>query len=441
MEKRYKLSCTVFYRQYGDRVLLFCTQNKNAYILNDASKQVLDFFCEYAGINEFLKSLSDFSISDSEKDELVSFIETLINEGILVEEHKLCEREDDALITFHREYLPENQLYSVFFELTYRCNEKCKFCYCVTDESKQELTTAEIKQVLDDIADMNALEVTFSGGDPFIRKDFFDILEYARKKNLLINIFTNGLAISDDDVFRLKELNIKSIHFSIYSHLPEKHDAFTQVPGSFGKTISVMKKCVLLNIPVNIKTTILNYNIDEAAEIIKLAERLGTTIQAGVSVSVKNDGDNLPKAFCLNDVNEYVKALQIIGQNIEMECQTTNIISDIDNTADYHICGAGKNILSINPYGEVFPCNSLMLVCGNLRDISIKDIWGKSDKLNQVRNFSMNMIKGCEKCSNRGYCGFCPGSAMMETGDPLMKYSEACAIAEAYKIHKLQEDD
>ena len=438
--KKYKLSNSVFYRKYGKHVPLFFTENKNAYIFNDASMCILEFFHDFASINDFLKSLIEFNLSGSEKAELIKFIENLVSEKILIEEYKLCESNDDALISFHRELLPKDQLYSVFFELTYRCNEKCKFCYCVVDDNNQELSTAEVKRVIDDLVKMNVFEVTFSGGDPFVRKDFFEILEYAREKELLINIFTNGLAISDDDIFRLKKLHIKSIHFSIYRHIPKKHDAFTQVVGSFDKTVSVIEKCILINLPVNIKTSILNYNIDEAREIIKLAESLGTTIQTGVSVSVKNNGDNTPKVFCLNNVDEYVKALKVIGQNIETECRTEYTASVTDNDSNYHICGAGRNILSINPYGEVFPCNSLMLSCGNVRNLSIKDIWDDADVLNRVRNFTMSMIKGCEKCDKQDVCGFCPGSAMMETGDPLMKYSEACMIAEAYKIYKSKED-
>lgn len=433
---KYRLSNAVFYRKYNDHVLLFHTGNKRVLILNTIGKDILDCFQEWITPEECLSLLrQSYDISKDQEKMVADFIEEMLSKEILVEENILSERKDSAELWFQNELLPENQLYSVQFELTFRCNEKCRHCYCVTDDRK-ELSTEEIKRILDELYEMNVFEVTFTGGDLFVRQDAFEILRYARSKAFLVTIFTNGIALSDSDILSLKELNLKSIHFSIYSHIPEKHDAFTQVKGSFDKTIAVIKKCVLIGIPVNVKTCILDYNMDEIGDILQLAKSLGTTAQVSLAVNAKNDGDLSPIEFRLKRIEDYVKVMKTVNENLEIHCSNNYKQLRPDRGA---ICGAGRRSLNIDPYGNVFACNALLINCGNVREKPIRDIWEHSDALKQIRGFTVDRIKGCEGCPDLIYCNFCPGSAFTETGDPLQRYDEACTIKEAKKLVNLEE--
>lgn len=427
-----RLSPAVFYRQYGENVILFQTQNKRVLVLNAGSKAILDCFQDWTDEENYINNLrQEYQIGDAQEEVLVSFIRKMVEDGILEEENILSEKKDGAEIWFQNELLPRNQLYSVQFELTFRCNERCRHCYCVTEPQRQELTLAEIKRILDDLYDMNVFEITFTGGDLFVRKDAFEILRYANQKRFLINIFTNGIALSDSDIFALKELNLKSIHFSIYSHIPEKHDAFTQVKGSFAKTTDVIKKCVLIGIPVNIKSCVLDYNMAEIGDILQLAKDLGTTVQVSMAVNAKNDGDLSPTSFRLKKIEDYVAVMKVVNSNMEIHCSNDYKQLRPDSGA---ICGAGRKSLNINPYGDVYACNSLLMLCGNVREQSVRDIWEKSEVLKQIRSFTFNQIKGCEGCAQLQYCNFCPGSAYTETGDPLRRYEEACILTEAKKL-------
>ena len=196
---KYRLSNAVFYRKYNDHVLLFHTGNKRVLILNTISKDILDCFQEWITPEECLSLLrQNYDIPEDQEEMVAGFIEEMLSKEILVEENILSERKDSAELWFQNELLPENQLYSVQFELTFRCNEKCRHCYCVTDDRK-ELSTEEIKRILDELYEMNVFEVTFTGGDLFVRQDAFEILRYARSKAFLVTIFTNGIALSDSD--------------------------------------------------------------------------------------------------------------------------------------------------------------------------------------------------------------------------------------------------
>ncbi len=426
---KFKIASDVFYRLYGDHTLLYRTGSKMVYLFNASAKEILDCFLEETDVESCLAVLEKkYGYSEDIRAGVVSFIDQIYTAGVLVKENVLVEDRNNAEVLFKDQFMPENTLYSVLFELTFRCNERCRHCYCVQDD-KNELTTQEVMRVLDELAEMNVFEVTFTGGDLFVRKDVFEILEYAYRKRFLISIFTNGIALEDRDFLRLKAIYPKAIHFSLYSHIAEKHDAFTQVKGSFEKTIAAIKKCVLLNIPVNIKTTAMEYNYEDIEGLLTLAKRLGTTIQVGMSVNAKNNGDLSPVQFRIDSIEKYSKIIKLIGDNIEFCGDEALYPKERDR-----ICGAGKHALSINPYGEVFPCNALLLSSGNVLECPLKEIWNGSNTLQKVRSFTFSQIKGCEGCSSKIICNFCPGAAWAETGDPLQRFDEPCNLMKAKKL-------
>ena len=281
---KYILSKSVFFRQYGENTILYNTNDKNVFVFDGCAFDILNIFSNYNSIEECLNVLNKkYNLTKEDRTGISSLILQLVNMKILKCENILTEQKDNIEAYHRSQLLPENTLYAVQFELTFRCNERCKHCYCVTDKPlREELSTKEIKNILDDLYDMGVFEVTFTGGDLFVRKDTFEILEYAYSKKFLVNIFTNGIALSAKDFIKLKSLNLKSIHFSIYNYIPEKHDAFTQVKGSFEKTINAIKTCVTLNIPTNIKTCVNEENAQDIEGILKLAKELDTTIQISI---------------------------------------------------------------------------------------------------------------------------------------------------------------
>ena len=128
--------------------------------------------------------------------------------------------------------LARNIPLSVQLDLTYRCNERCVHCYLDHDDHG-EMTTSEIKHLLKEMADAGVFILTLSGGEIFLRKDFFEILEYARLElNFCVKLKTNALMIREREAARIRDIGIESIQISIYSHRPEVHDAITLVPGS-----------------------------------------------------------------------------------------------------------------------------------------------------------------------------------------------------------------
>ncbi len=360
---RYRLSDAAFYRKYGEYTLLFQTKTKGVFVLNAVSKDILDCFKNWNDSEGCLKELrKSFDIKNEDEKPVIEFIERMASSNILEEEKILSEKKDGADLWFQNDLLPKGQLFAAMFELTFRCNEKCKHCYCVKDKKKKELSTEEIKKVITELQKMNAFELTFTGGDMFVRKDAFDILKYAKSLGFLINIFTNGIALTDSDFLILKSLNPKSIHFSLYSDKSEEHDNFTGLEGSFLKTTDAIKKCVMLGLPTNIKTCVMDFNKGAIGGILTLAKELGATAQVSMSLSAKNDGDTKNTSLRLKKVEDYANVMKTVNENIEIHCSNDYRILRSSSGA---ICGAGIRSININPYGDVFPCNSLLIKCGN----------------------------------------------------------------------------
>ena len=432
----YKVAPDVFYRQYGENTIVYRVDPQKVYLFRGMTAEVLDCFRSAREAEEGVAILREkYALSEETERGLFTLIEGLGKAQILQGERSLLENRDSAETYFQEKILKEGTLYSALFELTYRCNEACKHCYCVTD-GQDELTFSEIDRVLNELREMNVLELVFTGGDLFVRNDAFDILEAAYSKGFLFTVFTNGIALRDTDILRLKACHPKSVHFSIYSHIPEKHDAFTQVRGSFERTLSAIRKCLLVGIPVNITTVAMNYNVDDIEGIMALARSLGTTVQVGMAVNAKNDGDTSPTQFRLDGPNAYASVINMVNRNIEFRCERG--YEDARSRTD-RLCGAGVNDISIDPYGNVFPCNALHIKCGNVRGSSVREIWENSPELRRIREFSFEKIEGCETCPDWQFCNFCPGSAFSETGSALKKYEEACKITEAKKCAEINQ--
>ena len=426
MQNRLRLHPAVFYRKYADKTVLYHTEQQRVYTFNASSGNIFDQFKAYCRVSDAIAALKlIYEVEDEEAFHcsISDFVNEMLEKGILKEEFN----QREAVKTLEKEigesFSVGGQLCSVLFELTYKCNEKCRHCY-IADENRRELSTAQIKSILDELAAMNVMNVVFTGGEVFFRKDAFEILEYAYSKRFVIDIFTNGNLIDGNDYIRLKRIYPRSVQFSLYSHIPEKHDKITRVKGSFEKTLKSIQSCVTIGIPVNIKTPVFDETFEDVPEIIKLAKEIGVSIEIGSNITPKKDGNLEPTKMEISDIEKGKKLNEIIADIIPSEYNEQKKSLDYDCLKN---CSAGDKSLSINPYGEVFPCNMLPLCIGDLTKQSIQNIWETSEKLKwwRANNYRKNR-KGCEKCDLAAACAYCPGEAMIRTGNPLSKYDKAC---------------
>jgi radical SAM protein with 4Fe4S-binding SPASM domain len=301
---------------------------------------------------------------------------------------------------------------SVQLDLTYRCNERCIHCYLDHDDHG-EMTTAEIKDLLDQMADAGVFYLTISGGEILMRRDFFEILEHARARTFCVSLKTNGVLIRKKEAERLRELGVQSVQISIYSHRPEAHDAITKMPGSFRQSIEAVRLLRKQGLHVTLANVLMVQNAQDYPGVRALAAELGAQCTLDPTITPMMDGDR-----SILKLNVDQAALQgvfrdgaLVG-NVEEFCAPPRSVDE--EALDMLPCSAGHTACYVSPYGDVYPCVQFPLPSGNVRSIKFVDIWRDSPQLKEVRSITLRDMPSCSQCTHGATCTRCPGLAYME---------------------------
>lgn len=213
----------------------------------------------------------------------------------------------DECASFEREMMQwawqHGFLFSAHLELTYRCNEACIHCYnpgaflLPGDHSRRqrdEMDTAEWREIMDQLAEIGVFRLSLSGGEATLRKDFFELVAYARKLGFAVVIFTNGINGNSGFVEKLAQLWPHSVEVSIYSSIPDIHDQVTRVSGSFQRSVDCIRRLNSAGIKTSMKTTLMNSTVGGYADCRKLAKSLGVTLIMDTNISPNLDGKLTP---------------------------------------------------------------------------------------------------------------------------------------------------
>ena len=301
---------------------------------------------------------------------------------------------------------------SVQLDLTYRCNERCVHCYLDHDDHG-EMTTTEIKKLLDELAAAGVFFLTMSGGEILLRKDFFEILEYARALLFSVKLKTNAVMIRERQAERIRSLGVQSVQISIYSHRPEVHDAITKVPGSLKRSLQAIRLLKAHGLNVTIADVLMLQNIQDYPGVRALAAELGVLFTIDPTITPKIDGDRsiLNLNVDRTALGRVFRDEALVG-SVEEFCRPPKEADDDD--LDGQPCSAGHTACYVSPYGDVYPCVQFPLPSGNVRRTPFLEIWRRSEQLNEVRSITLRDLPSCSKCVHGATCTRCPGLAYME---------------------------
>jgi AdoMet-dependent heme synthase len=302
--------------------------------------------------------------------------------------------------------------FSAQLDLTYRCNEQCIHCYLDHDDHG-EMTTAEIKNLLKEMAEAGVFILTFSGGEIFLRKDFFEILECARSLTFCIKLKTNAVLIREAQAARLRDLGVESIQISIYSHRHEVHDAITKIPGSLRHSINAIRFLKSQGLKVIMANVLMTQNMQDYNGVRALAEELGAEYTLDPTITPMMDGDRGVLALNAGEsaLHNLFREEAFVG-NADEFCAPP--LPPDENSMAALPCSAGHTACYVSPYGEFYPCVQFPLSCGNVRQQRFIDIWRDSEQLKEVRSIRLRDLSGCSQCAHGSTCTRCPGLAFME---------------------------
>ena len=205
-----------------------------------------------------------------------------------------------ATARLRRKIVEKNIPISASFELTYSCNINCNICYQFLPD-RNELTTLEVKNILDQLADAGCLYLSFTGGEPLLRKDLWEIAEYAKEKTFALTLQTNGTLLGLHEADRIKKLNFFEVHISVLGADDSTHDRITRTKGSFRKAINAAELLIERGITVVFKTTVMKENFAEYKDIWKLGKELGARPYFSPVIYPKTDKNKGPLEHRLSD--------------------------------------------------------------------------------------------------------------------------------------------
>jgi radical SAM protein with 4Fe4S-binding SPASM domain len=325
---------------------------------------------------------------------------------------------------------------SAMLELADRCNEVCVHCYQVQGQ-KGELATDDWRKILDELADLGVLFLVLSGGEVTLRKDFLDLVAYARSKRFATKIYTNGLTMTPALARRLAELGVFEVQISLYSTKAEVHDWVTRVPGSFDKSVAGIRALREVGIAVVMKSPMTQFNLAERAAYQALAAELDVDFTLDPQVDAREDGTLDPQAFRLS-MEQYREVLEDLATP-DPEVGDAPILERQQGAP----CGACAGNIHVEANGELRPCTLLDVPVGNAVTDGIARAYETHPDALAIRALTWADLHGCRDCDLQPYCGRCYANAKREGGDALGPYAGACQKAKVHYelLHGVRLDD
>ena len=318
----------------------------------------------------------------------------------------------DQYKQFLRESARQRRLLSAHWELTYRCNERCTHCYldvlAPNAPAPDELNTEECLRLLDEMANLGVLNLTLSGGDILVRRDFFQIAEYARAKRFLLRLFTNGILIKPEVANRIAALHPYAVEISVYGADALVHDRITRVPRSFELSTRALRLLNERGVRTVMKTPLMRENIHQLGAIRNLARTLGAQFHYDITITPKDTGGLSPLKHRLS----YADLVKLFRHELTPEGWVGRQVRP-----DQPTCGISQSALVIDPKGNIFPCVQTRTCIGNVREQSLESIWRESPIWAELGKLMLDTLPVCRTCELNSLCVRCHGLAQVEDGD------------------------
>src|SRR5262245_2489726 len=364
--------------------------------------------------------------------------------------------------------------YSVSWNLTGRCNLECAHCYLSASagaDTRGELTTAECRRVIDEIATVNPnVFLILTGGEPFLRRDLFDIAGYAAEQRFTTVFGTNGVLLREKEAALMRQHGVLGASISLDSTEAAKHDAFRHLPGAWAGAVRATRVLADAGLDFSLHMSVTDWNVGEVPAMIDLARTLGAKVLNFFFLVRTGRGRDLTDigAQAYERILTYLARAQGVGQGppsfvqrllgrssdpepvrsfedpwsppvgradgllILAKCAPhfrrilweLNPSSPLLRNYAHGSCPAGKYYCRITPTGDVTPCPYMPVAAGNLRAASFADLWREASVFQDLRD---PVLGGrCGACEFSKICGGCRCRAYATHGDYLAE-DPACA--------------
>jgi radical SAM protein with 4Fe4S-binding SPASM domain len=332
--------------------------------------------------------------------------------------------------------------YHVVWEVTTRCNLNCIHCFASSVDSEQaELTTDEGKRLLEQIAAVDKIRmIVITGGEPLLRKDIFELVEYAGRLGFHIVFSTNGTLLTPDMAKDLAKLGVANFSISLDGASAKSHETIRRVPGSFQGALAGINAARQSGACVQANFTAMQQNISDLPGVIDLSEDLGADIIMVFQAippkgSVPLELDKEQQKYLIETIAARQKKTRAL---IIPVCSPQYWAWLMERkrarwggAKAFTGCGAGNGFSYIRFDGDVWPCNFIPVSAGNVKKTPFQDIWNHAPGLQEFRRQPRGVKGVCGDCRYEKLCGGCRGRAFIHTGDA--KAADPACILEGTK--------
>jgi radical SAM protein with 4Fe4S-binding SPASM domain len=277
----------------------------------------------------------------------------------------------------------------VQWDILYRCNSRCITCdRWEALEGSDNMSLEREKELLNELSDLGTFSIAFSGGEPFLRKDIFDLFHHARQAGMTTSVNSNGLLINETIARKIVESGLDMLYLSLDGGRAETNDHIRGVKGSFEKTFQAVRhlQAARKTTPkIFINCTVNNRNVDELSDLTRLASAAGVD---GITIQPAHNCEGmdfaLPEDLKLSasSIPRFREQLAIIKREypemIPMMDEYFSHFETFINSPELlyrYRCVAAYTSVQIHPNGNVYSCPVAFEKIGNLNESKFRDIW------------------------------------------------------------------
>lgn len=317
---------------------------------------------------------------------------------------------------FLREYFRTHPtVFSFQFYTTENCNEHCVHCYVDKKSVARSLPLEKRLNVIDQLATMGTLDITFTGGEALLSDDLPVLIERARQNDLVIALLSNLTLLTDELFDTITRTDVEVVQTSLYSMDADIHDSITRVKGSHAKTLAALERLKAAGVRVGIGCPVMRQNQHVFHEVLRYGNANGIPVSCDATIMAKENGDtgNLIHRI---DRSGFEAAIQSMVDNSSRYRELLANTRDSHDSVSIETCGVGQYMLCMKSTGEFLPCPGFGLVVGNAWDSKIEEVWTHSPQLLELRRLDRRkQFPQCTTCGATYFCNFCIAKFHNET--------------------------
>ncbi len=321
------------------------------------------------------------------------------------------------------------------WELTYACNLQCVHCLSSSGQrDERELSTEEAKKILDDLRDLQVFYINIGGGEPMVRRDFFELLEYSVANGIGVKFSTNGAFIDEEKARRLAAMDYLDIQISLDGVDAATNDA-VRGEGSYDMAIRAMENLKAANFgQFKISVVVTRHNVSQLDQFKALADHYGAQLRITRLRPAGRGADTWHELHPTNgQQREIYNWLLKHGENVLTGDSFFHLNALGESLPGLNMCGAGRVVCLIDPIGDVYACPFVIhdeFKAGNVRDEGgFAKVWKQSDLF-----LSLREPQSAGACASCGAFDACQGGCMAAkffTGLPLDGPDPECVGGDA----------